>query len=124
MLPIAVLIGCLNCSFSSANPFELRQVKEVKKEDEEFIKIEKDESSSDDSPRKQFASRQVLEVGEKIRELEFELKKVANALKRVESENAELKHELYLTNHKFVERGKTHAELARTSSQEIAGETG
>ncbi|GAB2213842.1 hypothetical protein Droror1_Dr00018163 [Drosera rotundifolia] len=81
----------LNVIIRTGNPFELRQVKEVKKEDEDFIKIEKDESSSDDSTSKQFASRKILEAGEKIKELEFELKKVANALKRAESENAELK---------------------------------
>ncbi|GAB2216759.1 hypothetical protein Droror1_Dr00024538 [Drosera rotundifolia] len=89
------------CPNRIANPFELRQVKKVKKEDEEFIKIEKDDSSSDDSPRKQFARKKILKAGEKIRELEFKLKKVDNALKRAESENATLKHELYLTNPKF-----------------------
>ncbi|GAB2231190.1 hypothetical protein Droror1_Dr00027479 [Drosera rotundifolia] len=103
-----------SCSFEkentclAANPFELCQVKEGKKEDEEFIKIEKDESSLG---KQTVASRQILKAGEKIRELEFELKKVANALKRAESENVELKHELYLTNHRFEETGKTHAEL-------------
>ncbi|GAB2216428.1 hypothetical protein Droror1_Dr00024201 [Drosera rotundifolia] len=105
---LEVVEGVLKNSTNGAEPIE---VKEVKKEDEEFIKIEKDESSSDDSPSKQFASRQILEAGEKIRELEFELEKIANALKHAESENAELKHELYLTNQKFEERGKMHVEL-------------
>ncbi|GMH25098.1 hypothetical protein Nepgr_026941 [Nepenthes gracilis] len=101
------------------------EVKESKKEDEqssldgEFIKVEKDDepSSMELSPGKQYASREILEAEEKIKEFELELGTMAIKLKDTESENAQLKHEASLTKEKLDENGKKHRELELDNKQ-------
>ncbi|KAG7986946.1 hypothetical protein I3843_03G108000 [Carya illinoinensis] len=107
--------------------------KEGKKEEEEtdgeFIKIEKESIDAKDASHTGVTasvednhptviersssnpSRELLEAQEKIRELDFELERLAGAIKHSESENSQLKDEVSQTKEKLVESGKKYEEL-------------
>jgi hypothetical protein len=51
-------------------------------------------------------SRELVEAQEKMRELEFELERLAGTLKHSESENSQLKDDVSLTKEKLAESGK------------------
>jgi chromosome segregation ATPase len=56
-------------------------------------------------------SRELVEAQEKMRELEFELERLAGTLKHSESENSQLKDDVSLTKEKLAESGKKYEEL-------------
>ncbi len=56
-------------------------------------------------------SRELEEAQEKMRELEFELERLAGTLKHSESENSQLKDDVSLTKEKLAESGKKYEEL-------------
>ncbi|KAG2711425.1 hypothetical protein I3760_04G076600 [Carya illinoinensis] len=117
---------------SNANPIKVTNGelpvlgKEGKREEEEtdgeFIKVEKESKDVKDASHTDVTvsviersssnpSRELLEAQEKIRELEFELERVAGAFKHSESENSQLKEEVSLTKEKLVGREKKYEEL-------------